>query len=114
MLTLISLLFFKKVKSVLKIFFKKNKNDLAATWHGGRGLPPCHAALPPEVLSCRRTPRRQVLNAVRHGGKYLTPWVWRQMYLLEIFGSSIYFSKIKEKIFKKSCKPRWAYVWKAQ
>jgi hypothetical protein len=42
MLTFISSLFFKKVKSVLKIknFKKDKKNGLIATWHGGRGLPP--------------------------------------------------------------------------
>jgi hypothetical protein len=34
--------------------------------HGDRGLAPCHAALPPEMLFCRRTPRRQGLNAVGH------------------------------------------------
>jgi hypothetical protein len=68
------LLSFKKVKSVLKmIFFLKNKMALppcgtvvghAAVAHDARGLAPCHATLPPDVLSCRRSPRRQRLNAV--------------------------------------------------
>jgi hypothetical protein len=38
MLTLISLLFFKKVKSVLNMIFLK-KTSHTAMWHGGRGLP---------------------------------------------------------------------------
>jgi hypothetical protein len=45
--------------------------------HGDRGLALCHTALPPEMLS---------------RGRDLTPF---------IFGSSIYFLKIKEKIYKK-------------
>jgi hypothetical protein len=42
MLTLINLLFFKKIKSVfnLKKVFKKYINGHTITWHGGRGLPP--------------------------------------------------------------------------
>jgi hypothetical protein len=31
-------------------------------------------ALAQEIDSCRRAPRRQVLNAVECGGKSLTPW----------------------------------------
>jgi hypothetical protein len=45
--------------------------------HDDRGLALCHTALPPEMLS---------------RGMDLTPF---------IFGSSIYFLKIKEKIYKK-------------
>jgi hypothetical protein len=51
---------------------------------GGRVLALCRAALPPEVLSCRRAPCRQGLNAVGHGGRNLPPWG---------MASDIYFSK---------------------
>jgi hypothetical protein len=55
MLTLISLLFFKKVKSVLKIFFKKIKMTLPprgtvvgacrrGVWRQGLGAVPCGPA----------------------------------------------------------------------
>jgi hypothetical protein len=74
MLTLISLLFFKKVKSVLKIFFKKNKNDLAATWHGGRGLPPWRTAAGAWRRAMRPCRQRCSPAVVPHGGKYLTLW----------------------------------------
>jgi hypothetical protein len=67
MLTLINLLFFKKVKSVLKMInFKKIKMALpprgtavrpTAVAHSGKVLASCHAALPPEVLSYRCTLR---------------------------------------------------------
>jgi hypothetical protein len=42
---------------------------------GGRVwvLAPCHAALPPEVLSCRRAPWRERLNTVEDDGKNLPP-----------------------------------------
>jgi hypothetical protein len=67
--------------------------------HGGRGLAPCHAALPLEVLSCRRTPRRQGLNTVGHGDKDAagvphSGYDGRSIFL-KMFGSSI-FSKIKK------------------
>jgi hypothetical protein len=55
---------------------------------GGRVLVPCRAALPPEGHGGRDA------AAVRHSR------VWRQSIFLEIFGSSIYFSKIKKKIKK--------------
>jgi hypothetical protein len=68
----------------------KNKNGLTATCTAvgacRRGPEAVPRGLVPEVLSCRRTPRRQGLNA---GGRCI---------FLEIFGSSNYFSKIKEKI----------------
>jgi hypothetical protein len=88
------------------IFFKKIKNGLgpAAVALGGR-------VLPPEVLSCRHTPQQQGLNAVGHGGRYAASMRRRPVpaavrydgrcIILEFFGSSIYFSKIKEKIYKK-------------
>jgi hypothetical protein len=41
---------------------------------GGRVLASCCAALPPEVLSCRRAPWRQGLNTVGHGGRNVPPW----------------------------------------
>jgi hypothetical protein len=55
---------------------------------GGRVLVPCRAALPPEGHGGRDA------AAVRHSR------VWRQSIFLEIFGSSIYFSKIKKNIKK--------------
>jgi hypothetical protein len=64
-------------------------------------------ALRPEVLSCRRTPWRQGLNAVGHGGRDAAALGYDgRCIFLEIFGSSIYFLKIKEKIYKNSKKGR--------
>jgi hypothetical protein len=75
--------------------------------HGGRVLAPCLVALRPEVLSCRRGVRRQRLNVVGHGGRDADAlrhgdrvYDGRCIFL-ENFYSSIYFSKIKEKIYKK-------------
>jgi hypothetical protein len=81
----------------------------AAVALGSRVLALCRAALPPEVLSCRRTPQRQELNAVgngdgnrdtaamRHGSRYLPPW-GKTTY--------VYFSKflVRPFIFQKSKK----------
>jgi hypothetical protein len=53
----------------------------------------------PEVLSCRRTPRRLGLNVMRHGGRDAAAVGYgSRCIFLEIFSSSIYFSNIKEKI----------------
>jgi hypothetical protein len=53
------------------------------------------------VLSYRRTPRRQGLKAVGYGGRDAAAMRHGgRCIFLEIFGLSIYFSKIKEK-YKK-------------
>jgi hypothetical protein len=71
-------------------------------WHGDRDLPlggrvlaPRRAAPPPEVLSCRRAPRRQGLNAVGYGGRNLPSWG---------MAPDVYFSNflIRPFIFRKS------------
>jgi hypothetical protein len=59
----------------LVVLNKKAKNFLknsAAVGHGVKGLP--LAALAQEFDSCRRTPRRQGLNAVRCGDRSLMLW----------------------------------------
>jgi hypothetical protein len=62
---------FKKVKSVLKMIFKKSPT---ATWHGGRGLLPWRWAAGSWCRAAR--PCRQECSpaAVPHGGRDLTPW----------------------------------------
>jgi hypothetical protein len=47
---------------------------------------------------------------VPHGGRNSCHrGVWRQMYILEIFGSSIYFSKSKAEKYKKILKPDYPH-----
>jgi hypothetical protein len=69
---------------------------------GGTVLAPCRAALPPEVLSCRRAPRRMGLNAVGHGSRNLPPrGTVPDVYFPKFLVRPFIFQKSKQKMYKK-------------
>jgi hypothetical protein len=63
---------------------------------GGRVLAPCRAVLPPPAGSAILPPRDTAVGTCRHGVPTAMEFDARFIFL-EIFGLTIYFSKIKEK-----------------
>jgi hypothetical protein len=94
---------------------KKNKKDLTpcgtavgtcrrGAWRQGPG------ALSPEVLSCRRVPRRQGLNAVGHGDRNLPLWVMTpDVYFSNFLIRPFIFRKSKQNKYKKSSYLNFGY-----
>jgi hypothetical protein len=92
-------MFFKKIKSVLKMK-KLKKNGLTSMWHGGRGLSPWRSAAGSWRRAAWPCGQRCSPAAVPHGGRDLTPWGMAAG-MLPPWGTTadVYFSKFLVRLF---------------